>query len=603
MILQRLYELATRPDENLLAELAFEELPVPYLVVLGPDGKYLGVQERRGTITIVSKKKGAAPKSKPDKGRILSAPRPHGNTANQGFARFFVDTLPRVLPFQVEEQDREKVVRSRATFWGQIDKAADDTKDPALRAVQTFGKALSSDPALAATVLADLDQLKPSANDRCAFAWDPDQGKTILERPAVRDWYRQFFQAVSSQKQESGPRGVCQITGEIGPLPTSHSIKIAGVPGGLAVGVSVVSYDKQAFESYGLDGTANAGIGYLGADGYLRALNALIQNKLNGNPRTSLKIGDVLFLFWTRTPADTNFIMVLDQPDPAEIQVLFESVRSGKPESLSAESNRFYLLALSSNSARAVIRDYLETPLPRVRGNLAAWFRDMTIADATKDGVGKPSCRFPLAILAVSTALDFDSIAPGTQTALLRAALTAGPIPEALLVSCLRRLRAEGSDGFRPARMALIKLILKRREVPVSETLNSEETNPAYVYGRLLSVFEQIQYSALGDVNANVVDKFYGTFSAAPALVFCRLFANAQNHLRKLRGEKPGHYIALDRLLSEVSGLLPAAHPRKQLSLKDQGLFALGYYHQKAKRFEEIAERKAQAASKASNSP
>jgi hypothetical protein len=41
-----------------------------------------------------------------------------------------------------------------------------------------------------------------------------------------------------------------------------------------------------------------------------------------------------------------------------------------------------------------------------------------------------------------------------------------------------------------------------------------------------------------------------------------------------------------------VSQKLPAP-PSGQLSLRDQGRFALGYYHQKARRFEEIAERKA----------
>ena len=147
--------------------------------------------------------------------------------------------------------------------------------------------------------------------------------------------------------------------------------------------------------------------------------------------------------------------------------------------------------------------------------------------------------------------------------------------------------------------MALIKLILTRRNISVSEQLDPDERHPAYVYGRLLAVFEQIQYAALGDVNANVVDKFYGTLSAAPALVFGRLAANSQNHLRKIRGEKPGAYVLLDRQLSEVSGLLGASPPPVQFSLQDQGRFALGYYHEKAKRFEGIAERKAEKAAKA----
>jgi CRISPR-associated protein Csd1 len=185
-----------------------------------------------------------------------------------------------------------------------------------------------------------------------------------------------------------------------------------------------------------------------------------------------------------------------------------------------------------------------------------------------------------------------EQVSPDGPARLVHAALKGGPVPESVLAACLGRLRVEGSDGFRPARMALIKLTLLRRDVHVTATLNEEETHPAYVCGELLAVFEQIQYAALGDVNATVTDKFFGTFSAAPAVVLGRLYANAQNHLRKLRGDKPGAYVSLDRLLTEVSTKL-AAPPQGQLSLHDQGRFALGYYHQKAKRFEEIAERKA----------
>ena len=64
-----------------------------------------------------------------------------------------------------------------------------------------------------------------------------------------------------------------------------------------------------------------------------------------------------------------------------------------------------------------------------------------------------------------------------------------------------------------PSRLALIKLILTRMEVPVSEGLNPDERVPAYVYGRLLAVFDEIQYAALREVNASVVDRFYGTLA------------------------------------------------------------------------------------------
>jgi CRISPR-associated protein Csd1 len=374
-------------------------------------------------------------------------------------------------------------------------------------------------------------------------------------------------------------------------MPTTHPVKLAGVPGGLPTGVSIVSYDKAAFESYGLEGTANAGVGYTAADGYARAANALIGDRLKGNPRTGLRVGGALFLFWTREPADTADVMALDAPEPAQVERLLRSAAAGV-ESYAADANAFYLLVLSGNSARAVVRDYLEAPVPVVRANLGRWFLDLAIAAATRDGAGRPTSLFPLWQLVSATAPEAGEASRDVPARLAHAALKGDPVPDSVLAACLGRLRVEGRDGFRPARMAMIKLTLLRRDVPVTETLSEEETHPAYVCGRLLSVFEQIQYAALGDVNATVTDKFFGTFSAAPAVVLGRLFANAQNHLRKLRGEKPGTYVALDRLLAEVSQKLPAP-PSGQLSLRDQGRFALGYYHQKAKRFEEIAERKA----------
>jgi CRISPR-associated protein Csd1 len=600
MILQRLFALAQR--ERLLDDVAFDMQPVPYVVQIGKDGQYLGIEERRGETIIRARKKGAEEKRAKDKGVIVSVPRPHGSPANQGFARFFVDTLPRVLPVATEEKNRKKAEASRATYWKQMELAADQTNDPALKAVNTFGAALVSDSALAAKVRSDVETRKPGASDRVTFAWLPDGGSTLLDRVQIREWYTKFFETTIAATQAHGPVGLCQITGHVEPLPTSHPFKLSGVPDGLSTGVSLISFDKSAFESYCLHGAANAAVGYIGADGYLRALKALLSNTLPSaaarGDKTNLRIGRTAYLYWTRDDEDLKFMTALDRPELDALRNTLSAPSAGKATQLSAEPNQFYLLGLSSNSARAIVRDYLERPLPRVKQCLQRWFDDLRIADASKDYSGKPNDRFPLWQLALATAFDSDSVAPDTAARLLHAALTGSPLSESLLVSCLRRLRAEGTEGFRASRMALIKLILIRREIPVSETLNRDEHHPAYLCGRLLAVFEQIQYAALRDVNANVVDKFYGTFSAAPALVFARLVSNAQNHLRKLRGDNPGAFVANDRRLAEVLNLLGTTPPPTQFSLQDQGRFALGYYHEKAKRFEEIAAKKAEKSAK-----
>ncbi len=264
MILRRLYELAQR--EGLLDDPAFETRAIPFVVQFAPDGSYLSIHDRRSLIEQKVATKATPAKPKRDKGKELSVPRPHGNTANPGFACFFADTLQRVLPVD----ETPKSAKSRETFWCQIDEAATATNDPALTAAASFGRALASDSQLAERIRADVERLKPSAGDRCTFAWHPDAGQTILEREPVRAWYRTYFQSLSDKRGAAGSQGLCQITGEVGPVPRSHATKITGIPDGLASGVSLVSYDKTAFESYGLDGAANAGIGYLAAEGYAR---------------------------------------------------------------------------------------------------------------------------------------------------------------------------------------------------------------------------------------------------------------------------------------------------------------------------------------------
>ena len=420
---------------------------------------------------------------------------------------------------------------------------------------------------------------------------------TILEHEPIKAWFRSYFKAWTGTKQDSGPIGLCQITGEVGPLPTTHPLKIQGVPGGLPTGVSLVSFDKDAFQSYGLEGAANAAIGYDGAEGYCRALTALIGERLAGSPRSKIRFGDGVFLFWTREPVSDNDTDWFDQPDPDAVERLIASVHTGKPPNAPPDANAFYGLTLSGNAARAIVRGYLELPLPLALWNLGRWFDDLKIVVVEKGGAVAPTAAFPLWMLAASTAPKAEDVAPDVYPRLLEAALRGGPLPDSILASCLGRLRAEGGQGFRASRMALIKLALERRQPPVPEALEpgpDRKKPPAYHCGRLLSVFEDIQYAALGSVKASVVDKFYGTFSAAPATVFCRLYANAQNHLRKVKAESPKAYPGLESRLTEITNLLESP-PTGVLSLADQGWFALGYYHQKAEKFARIAEAEAKA--------
>ena len=169
-----------------------------------------------------------------------------------------------------------------------------------------------------------------------------------------------------------------------------------------------------------------------------------------------------------------------------------------------------------------------------------------------------------------------------------RAFIIGTAYPMSLLSQLLARIRADGdANGLR---IAMIKAILARKfrkglikeGVPMS--LDKESKNTAYLLGRMFAVLERIQYQALGDINAGIADRYYGSASAVPFSVFPRLLVGARHHLSRLRKDKPGLAVNLDKDLGEIIAALPQNYPR-HFSIDEQGRFSIGYYQQKQSYF------------------
>jgi CRISPR-associated protein Csd1 len=177
-------------------------------------------------------------------------------------------------------------------------------------------------------------------------------------------------------------------------------------------------------------------------------------------------------------------------------------------------------------------------------------------------------------------------LAPNAPRVLLHMALSGGPLPRWLLFQAVKRNRAE--QTITRSRAALIKMVLLSQQIKEKEEknmselvqLNPDNRDPGYLCGRLLAVLEAVQRAALPGINTTITDRFFGTASSAPASVFARLIRGAQPHLSKLRRNRRGAYVALDTRLQDVLANLKEFP--KILSLEGQGLFGLGYYHQRA---------------------
>ena len=87
----------------------------------------------------------------------------------------------------------------------------------------------------------------------------------------------------------------------------------------------------------------------------------------------------------------------------------------------------------------------------------------------------------------------------------------------------------------------------------MNDYLNEDHPEPAYHCGRLMAVLADLQYAALGDVGAGVVQRYYAAASATPDLVFGRLLRLAQFHLNKLGNEKKGLSLGIDGQIAQIT--------------------------------------------------
>ena len=456
MILQRLYELAQR--ENLLTDRSFTRERVACRVDIGRDGRPLGLHDLREQKELPPKGKRGKPKVVLTGGKELSVPvRPvvwdekrnawktsdPAASGKEKPAVLLADTIGRVLPVErlIDESNREKLRSQRSTFWRFLRFVVEQIGDDVLQPLLRFADFLDSSPEAQEELACQVESLGLKLADTCTLALQDDMGRTVLERHAVQEWWQRFFARDLETQGEGQFRGLCQVSGEVAAIGSSVKSKIGGlIPIGCRAEAFLVTGLSVA-DSYNLSGVQAAMVSAQGIDGFTRGLNALIGNQIRGLT-THQRIGGVMFLFWTRQPMETG-VMNLFEPDPAQVAGLLESLWIGRESLAIDETNAFYLLTLSGNAAHVVVREYLETPLPVLREHLARWFRQLRIADLSKDGQGRPTSVFPLWQLAAATAIDSDSAAPDTPSRLMSAAIQGDLVPDSFLAGCLRRLRAK----------------------------------------------------------------------------------------------------------------------------------------------------------------
>lgn len=570
MLLRALKEYHERqPDE--LPPL-YADAPIRYVIELDPAGKLVSRQP------IDTADPGAR-----EARRGKRKPAPQVVRSSGITPLLLADKADYVLGFTPATGKAERAAAAHGAFVDLLKRCAAETDSADVRAVTTF---LRSDPLRQLTLPADFD---PSATITFTVA-----GRFPIDDPAVR----RFWWETHDPGTRGGPQMQCIVCGEHRHVVSRLPSKVKGIPGGQTSGTALISANARAFESYGLHASLVAPTCSPCAESFTRGLNSLL-----ADPASRVLLGPSVFVFWTRTPAPFAFRSTVVEARPEAVRNLLQSVSRGSRDP-ALDTNGFYATVLSGSGGRAVVREWIDITVGKAMENVALWFERQRIVDPWED---EPR---PLGLyaLAMTTVRDQRDMPPTILRTMLRGAVTAAPLPWTLLEQVVRRCRAEQKVD-RP-HAAAIKLVLLSRTKAGGGTmvaLNEEHPNVAYQLGRLFAVLESVQRSALGDVGAGIVDRFYGTASSAPLTVFPRLLRGVQPHLGKLERDRPGVWRALqDRLTNVLDHIDPIGGFPTTLAIEGQGLFALGYYHQRAAdrvRAREGAARKRQAAGLDSDTP
>ena len=407
-----------------------------------------------------------------------------------------------------------------------------------------------------------------------------DDTELVCQRPGVAPHLVVGATADETTDEGDGVKAMCLITGDTLPVERLHTA-IKGVWGAQTSGANIVSFNLDAFNSYGKSQGANAPVSQAAAFAYTTALNALLAR----DSVQRVQVGDASTVFWARKPDTMEHELAAllgggDNPDAhtQQVKALFDSVRSGGFSGARGD-NAFYVLGLAPNAARISVRFWHAAPVHVIAERIAAWFDDLSLVRGPNDPEFPSLFRLLTAVALQGKA---DNIPPSLGGDLIRSIFTGAPYPITWLNAAVQRCRAEQKVTY--MRAAAIKAFLHRSVTSsdpqpreIQPMLDIESPSTAYRLGRLFATLEKIQEEASPGLNATIRERYYGAASSTPVAVFTTLMRLKNHHLAKMPSK--GRAVNFEKLLAEI--LSGVSDFPVHMNLPDQGRFAIGYYHQR----------------------
>lgn len=425
------------------------------------------------------------------------------------------------------------------------------------------------------------------------FVFKIDGGEFVHHNKEIRQVWEKY-----NSCSENTNTMQCLVTGNESSIARLHP-SIKGVRGAQSVGGSMVSFNEHAYESYGREKQQglNAPVSEYATFAYTTVLNYLLADNSH-----KIYLGDATIIFWAESPkkiyrdfmslyinggtTNNNEDIVKDEAASMEVKSIFEKIAQGKPiDDLSDvfdEKTNFHILAISPNAARLAVRFFISNSFGELIEKIAMHYQDLRIE---KQYESDPDA-FPMWRLLKETVSpnSIDKAATPLMTgATLKAIIAGSPYPASLYNSIMIRIKAEKDINYYKA--SIIKAYLLRKHKNTNKfkevltmALNEQSENRAYIFGRLFAILEKAQLDASPGINSTIKDRYFTSACATPASVFPVLLRLSQHHISKAEYG----YTSDKKIANILEKLDIDSNPfPSNLSLEEQGLFILGYYHQR----------------------
>lgn len=577
--LTQYYQRKAESDGGVAPE-GFENKEIPFVIVIDKQGKFIQLEDTREQ------------KGKKKIGRKFLIPKDQHTTGKNAYkvSNILWDHYGYLLAFPKEVEGAAKKTPEKIEAEKEKNRLLANNQHASFTAkVNELKQALPDDAGVAAVAafLASVEEkskVMQAANwAECAkvkgcnlsFRLVEEAVDLVCQSKAVQEYVSQANQVKSDNVQ----KGICLVTGKPAPIARLHN----AVKGVNAKPAPFTSVNLSAFESYGKEQGFIFPVGEQAMFEYTTALNTLLAGE------NRFRIGDVTAICWSEkpNPLEESIASLIngggkDNPDAHidAVKSLYKSLYNGKYTEPDGKE-KFYLLGLSPNSARIVVRFWHETTVAALSESIAVWYDDLQMVR----GENSPYPEYmPLPRLLGNLVLDgkMENLPSDLIAQITDAVLNNRVLPVSLLQAALRRNKAEQKITY--GRASLLKAYINRairagrlknmKELTMSLDRNRQDIG--YVLGRLFAVLEKTQAEANPGLNATIADRYFGSASSTPIAVFGTLMRLLPHHLNKLEFE--GRAVQLQWEIRQI-----LEHCQKfpnHLNLEQQGLFAIGYYHE-----------------------